>query len=211
MKVNVVDTPLILHELTKIRDKRTGGIAFRKGLTHIGRYFGYEITKSFSYRAKEIRTPFGIADGIEIEDMKNVLIINVLRASMPLVDGLLKVFPDARVGIVSAFRGPPPEFEISIDYIRVPNIRKEDVVIVADPMVATGSTMLRVLKELERFGEPKRKIIACVLTTKYAIERIESENPSIELYTAAIDPEVNDSGYIIPGLGDAGDRAFSKA
>jgi len=211
MKVNVVDTPLIMHELTKIRDKRTGGIAFRKGLTHIGRYFGYEITKSFAYKEKEVNTLFGIAKGIEIEDMENVLIINVLRASIPLVDGLLKVFPDARVGIVSAFRGPPPEFEISIDYIRVPNIRKEDVVIVADPMVATGSTMLRVLKELEKFGEPKRKIIACVLTTKYAIERIESKNPSIELYTAAIDPEIDEHGYIIPGLGDAGDRAFSKA
>lgn len=211
MKVNVIETPLILHELTKIRDRRTGGIAFRKGLTHIGRYFGYEITKSFAYKEKEVSTPFGVAKGIEIEDMKNVLMVNVLRASMPLVDGFLKVFPDARVGIVSAFRGPPPNFEISIDYIRVPKIKKEDIVIVADPMVATGSTMVRVLRELKRFGEPKREIIACVITTQYAIERLENEYPDAELYTAAIDPEVDEHGYIIPGLGDAGDRAFSKA
>jgi len=211
MRVNVIGTPLILHELTKIRDRRTGGIAFRKGITHIGRYFGYEITKSFGYREKDITTPFGPAKGIEIEDMENVLIVNVLRASIPLVDGLLKVFPDARVGIVSAFRGPAPDFEISIDYIRVPEIKREDIVIVADPMVATGSTMIHVLKELEKFGTPKREIIACVLTTQYAIDRLEREHPSAELYTAAIDPEIDSHGYIIPGLGDAGDRAFSKA
>jgi uracil phosphoribosyltransferase len=211
MKVNVLDTPMILDELTRIRDERTGGIAFRKGLMHIGRYFGYEITKSLSYSEKEVNTPFGKASGIEIKDMKNILIVNVLRAAIPLVDGLLKVFPEARVGIVSAFRGPAPQFDISIDYIRIPKIKKDDIVLIADPMVATGSTMLRVLEELEKFGTPKRKMIACVITTNYAIERLEKEHSQVEIYTAAIDPKVDEHGYIIPGLGDAGDRSFSKA
>jgi len=143
--------------------------------------------------------------------MKNILIVNVLRAAIPLVDGLLKVFPEARVGIVSAFRGPAPQFDISIDYIRIPKIKKDDIVLIADPMVATGSTMLRVLEELEKFGTPKRKIVACVITTDYAIDRLEKEHSQVEIYTAAIDQKVDEHGYIIPGLGDAGDRSFSKA
>jgi uracil phosphoribosyltransferase (EC 2.4.2.9) len=151
-----------------------------------------------------------MANGIEITDMKNVIIINVLRAAMPLVDGLLKVFPDAGVGVISAFRGSAPDFDISIDYVNVPKIKKNDVVIIADPMVATGSTMVRVLEELDKYGKPKRKVIACVIATEYAVERIEKKFPKVEIYTAAIDSELNDHGYIVPGLGDAGDRSFSK-
>ncbi|HIH96700.1 MAG TPA: uracil phosphoribosyltransferase [Thermoplasmata archaeon] len=208
MKITVVDAPLIRDELTKMRDKNTGSIAFRKGLVHIGRYFSYEITKSFDWVEKEVKTPLAAADGIEIEDMKRVIVINVLRAAMPLVDGLLKVFPEARVGIISAFRGKAPEFKVSVDYVKVPRISKKDILIIADPMVATGSTMVRILKELRKYGEPKRKIITCVITTQYAMEKIEKESPDAEVYTAVIDPEINERGYIVPGLGDAGDRAF---
>jgi uracil phosphoribosyltransferase len=210
MKISVIDAPLMRDELTKIRDERTGGIAFRKGLMHIGRYLGYEIANSFDWVEKHIRTPLDMANGIEITDMKNVIIINVLRAAMPLVDGLLKVFPDAGVGVISAFRGGAPDFDISIDYVSVPKIKKNDVVIIADPMVATGSTMGRVLEELDKYGNPKRGIIACVIATEYAVERIEKKFPKVEIYTAAIDSELNDHGYIVPGLGDAGDRSFSK-
>jgi uracil phosphoribosyltransferase (EC 2.4.2.9) len=211
MKISVIDAPLMKDELTKIRDERTGGIAFRKGLMHIGRYLGYEITNSFDWVEKRVRTPLSMANGIEIKDIKKVIIINVLRAAMPLVDGLLKVFPDAGVGVISAFRGSAPDFNISIDYINVPKIKRDDVAIIADPMVATGSTMIRILKELDKYGKPKRKVIACVIATEYAIERIEKEFPEVEIYAAAIDSILNDHGYIVPGLGDAGDRSFSKS
>ena len=211
MKISVIDAPLMKNELTKIRDERTGSIAFRKGLMHIGRYLGYEITNSFDWVEKRVRTPLSMANGIEIKDIKNVIIINVLRAAMPLVDGLLKVFPDAGVGVISAFRGAAPNFDVSINYVNVPKIKKDDVVVIADPMVATGSTMVRILKELDKYGSPKRKVIACVIATEYGVGKIEKEFPEMEIYTAAIDPELNDHGYIVPGLGDAGDRSFSKS
>jgi len=210
VKTNLIDNTIMKDELTRIRDERTGGIGFRKGLMHIGRYLGYEISESLSFMEKKVKTPLGIAGGIEVTDVKNIVIVNVLRAAIPLVDGLLKVFPDARVGIISAFRGEAPDFSVSVDYVKVPRIKRDDIVIVADPMVATGSTMLRVLKEVEGYGRPKRTLVACVITTEHAMESIERTFPDVELYTAAIDPRVDDHGYIVPGLGDAGDRSFSK-
>ena len=208
MKVNVLDTALIQHELRVLRDVSTGGIAFRKGLQHLGRYFAYEIAKSFPRVERDVSTPLDIAKGVFIEGLGRIVIVNVLRAAIPFVEGLLGVFFEARVGIISAFRSEAPPFCVKIDYVRVPNIEPEDTLIVADPMVATGSTMSGVLKELERFGAPKRTILACILTTPMAISRLEREFPGLLVYASAIDNELNGRGYIVPGLGDAGDRAF---
>jgi uracil phosphoribosyltransferase len=208
MKVNILDTALIQHELSILRDSGTGGIAFRKGLQHLGRYFAYEISQSFPRIKRPVATPLDTAVGVFIEGLGRIVIVNVLRAAIPLVEGLLSVFFEARVGIISAFRSEAPPFSVQIDYVRVPKIEPEDTLIVADPMVATGSTITGVLKVLERFGAPKRTILACILTTPTALSRLEQAFPGLHVYTSAVDSSLNDQGYIVPGLGDAGDRAF---
>lgn len=207
----MVKHPLAQRELTILRDKSTGGIAFRKGLVRLGRYLGYEIIGDMGTKDKEVETPLRVARGIEIPDLEHVVVINVLRAAIPLVEGLIKSFPSARVGIISAYREGPPDFKIRVDYVRLPSIKKEDTVIIADPMLATGHTMGRILEEVLNSSRPKRVIAATVVCYELAVRSIQRKYPPINIYTVAMDPELDENGYILPGLGDAGDRAFGEA
>ncbi|NJE84892.1 uracil phosphoribosyltransferase [Thermococcus sp. CX2] len=202
------DSPFIMEILTELRDERTGPIAFRKGLVKLGRYMAYEITKTMETERIRIKTPLEETDGVLITDRRNVVIITVLRAAIPLMEGLIKVLDHARVGIVSASRGKAPKFEIEMKYVKVPQITEKDTVIIADPMIATGSTLIKVLDEVKKYGKAKRYVIVGVLAAPEGISRIKEAHPDVEMFVAAIDRELNEKGYILPGLGDAGDRAF---
>ena len=202
------DSPFIMEILTELRDERTGPIAFRKGLVKLGRYMAYELTKTMEVEKVPIKTPLEETEGVLVKDRRNVVIITVLRAAIPLMEGLIKVLEHARVGIVSASRGKAPKFEIEMKYVKVPQVKAEDTVIVADPMIATGSTLIKVLSEVKRYGKAKRYIVVGVLAAPEGISRIKEEHPDVEIFVAAIDRELNERGYILPGLGDAGDRAF---
>lgn len=202
------DSPFIMEILTELRDKRTGSIAFRKGLVKLGRYMGYELTKTMETEEVEIETPLEKTRGTVVKDRRDVVIITVLRAAIPLMEGLIKVLEHARVGIVSASRGKAPKFEIEMNYIKIPDLKPEDTVIVADPMIATGSTLIKVLKEVKKYGRPKRLLVLGVLAAPEGISRIKAEFPEVEIFVAKVDRELNEKGYILPGLGDAGDRAF---
>jgi len=204
------DSPFLMEILTELRDERTGPIAFRKGLVRLGRYIAYELTKTMETEKIPVKTPLEETEGIHIRDRRNVVIITVLRAAIPLMEGLIKVLDHARVGIVSASRGKAPKFEIEMNYVKIPEIRPEDTVIVADPMIATGSTLIKVLDEVKRYGRPKRLIVVGVLAAPEGIERIKEKHPEVEIFVAKVDRELNDKGYILPGLGDAGDRAFGE-
>ncbi len=217
-KVKIVDHPLALAVLTKLRDRRTKQIEFRKGLVKLGRLIGYWITMDFEKKEIEVETPLGVsAKGVYLPEMNRIVIVQILRASMPFVEGLIKVFPNARMGVVSARRveekgmTPDKKFDIEIKYVKIPRINSDDILIVADPMFATGSTAVatidRVLKEN---GKPKKTILATVISTNIAIKRVLDAFPETLIYTVSIDPELNDKGYIVPGLGDAGDRAFGE-
>ncbi len=219
MKVKVLEHPYIQAVLTVLRDKSTGQIDFRKSLVRLGRAYGLEIIKEFEVERTSVETPLGAkADGLRIKGAENVVIVTVLRAAWPMTEGLIKVFPQARQGIVSARRveekgmAPGYRFEIEVAYVKVPKIEEDDTVIIVDPMVATGSTMEAIIKEVVKNGKAKEYIIASAITTPVAIERLhklsEDLGISLTLYTASIDPEINEKGYIVPGLGDAGDRAF---
>ena len=208
MQIIVADSPLIKHELTSLRDKNTDSITFRKGLVKIGRYLSYELTKSFGMEEKNIETPLSDTKGLILKNLDRILVINVLRAAIPLTEGILKVFPNAKVGIVSAYRKAPPYFEVIVDYAKIPRIKPEEIVIIADPMLATGSTMIKILKEVSKRGKARRTIILSVLSTSTALEKLRKINSELEVYTCSIDPVLNERGYIVPGLGDAGDRAF---
>lgn len=214
MALIILEEPLFLHILTQLRDERTDQVMFRKGMVRLGRLIGYKIANYLDFDYISVRTPLGVSTrGVVIRDLENIVIINVLRAATPLVEGLLKAFPAAKQGIIAASRKevesqePPKEMEVVISYEKYPRISENDVVIIADPMIATASTMLKVIERVNSFS-PKRVIIASVIASKYGAQRILEKYPFVTLFTVSVDPELNSKGYIIPGLGDAGDRSF---
>ncbi len=218
LTVKVVKHPYVQAVLTTLRDRRTDQIEFRKSLVRIGRAMGYEIIREFEVEEVEVETPLGVkARGVRIKGYDRVVIVTVLRAGMPMTEGLVKIFPAARQGVVSARRleerrKPDGSFEVEVNYVRLPKITGEDTVIVVDPMIATGSTMEAVLRIVLSKGRPHRLIIVGVIATPVAIERIRRVCDELKIdatmYVAAVDPELNKDGFIVPGLGDAGDRAF---
>ncbi len=208
MPVYIIDHPYAQHVLTKLRDVRTSSLEFRKGLVKLGRIIGYEIAKTFPRREVVVRTPLGEAKGLVLEDLDKVIIVEILRAAMPLVEGLLKAFPEARIGVIAAKRREEGGIiDVDIYYARIPDV-ENSIVIVADPMLATGVTLSSAIKEVLKRGIPKRLLTISVISTPVGIERVLSTYPNAEIYTVAIDEVLNKDGFIVPGLGDAGDRAF---
>lgn len=206
--------------LTMLRNKNTSQIDFRKGLVRLGRIIGLEIIEDFETEPIEIETPLGVRTrGVKIRDLENVIIITVLRAAWPLTEGLIKIFYLAKQGVVAARRVEEKgmrnwEFEVEISYIKTPRITSDNIIVISDVMIATGSTLASVLRELIKRGKAKRYYVASIITTPLAINRLKSVceelNIDLKMYTVAVDPEVNSKGYIVPGLGDAGDRAFGS-
>jgi uracil phosphoribosyltransferase len=199
--------------LTTLRDRGTDRVKFRWGLTRLGALMGVEIAGTMDYMDVVVETPLGVnAGGVSITDAHNIVVISILRAAMPFVEGLLDVFPEARLGVVSASRvedkhlAPEYDFKIEMPYLRVPNIFPEDTLVVADPMLASGSTQIAVLNKLLKSAKPKRAIIASVLSAPLGIEKVHNRHPEVEIFTFSVDEGLDERGYIVPGLGDAGDR-----
>ena len=215
------DAHLITHALakdtlSKLRDVNTEQVAFRKGLVKLGRICGYEVIDgSMETEFVSIQTPLAETTGERVKGLDDVVIVNVLRAATPFVEGLLKAFPRAKQGVISAGRnedagmGDDGTFPIEIDYTKLPDITARDTVIVADPMLATGSTMCAVLDHvLSEGAEPERLIVLSAVSAPDGLLRVNEAFPDVDLLTVAIDDHLNDEGFIVPGLGDAGDRAF---
>ncbi len=207
-KVTVVDHPMVIEQLTLARDKKTNQVAFRKAIFRLGRIMAYEFLRTMETQATEVVTPLGKAAGGRVKGNDKIVIILVLRASIPFVEGMYKNFPMARTGVISAWRGKPPKFPIEVNYAKIPKIKDDDVVIIADPMLATGHTLVEVARRVAKQGRPKRLVIFSAISTKQGIEYVAKVFPRAEFYTCAIDPTLDEDGYIVPGLGDAGDRSF---
>ena len=207
-KVTVVDHPMVQEQLTFVRDKRSNQVAFRKAIYRLGRYMAYEFLRTMEVQETPVETPIGPAVGHKVKGNDKIVIILILRAAIPFVEGMYKNFPMARTGIISAWRGKPPDFPIDVKYSKLPEIRADDVVIIADPMLATGHTLRDVAKLVLAGKNPKRVAFFSVISTQQGIDYVAKEFPEAEFYTCAIDPKLNDHGYIVPGLGDAGDRSF---
>ncbi|GGO03427.1 MULTISPECIES: uracil phosphoribosyltransferase [Haloarcula] len=215
------DASLVTHalakdELSRLRDVETEQVEFRKGLVRLGRICGYEIIDGrMETEYTEIQTPLTTTMGERVKGLDDVVIVNVLRAATPFVEGLLKAFPRARQGVISASRDESAgmnedgEFPISVEYEKMPDISEDDTVIVADPMLATGSTMCTVLDHITSNGpDPERLIVLSAVSAPPGVVRVAEAFPDVDLLTVAIDDELDDDGFIVPGLGDAGDRAF---
>jgi uracil phosphoribosyltransferase len=215
-RASLITHSLAKDTLSRLRDVETEQVEFRKGLVKLGRICGYEVIDGLmetEYVA--IETPLEETTGERVKGLDDVVIINVLRAATPFVEGLLKAFPRARQGVISASRDEEAgrrddgKFPIDIDYVKLPEIREEDTVIIADPMLATGSTMSAVLEHVtDPEVDPEHLIVLSAVSAPDGLLRIDEEFPGVDLLTVSIDDHLDDRGFIVPGLGDAGDRAF---
>jgi uracil phosphoribosyltransferase len=212
---HVITHALAKHTLSELRSDETDQVAFRNGLIELGRLCGYEIIDGMmDTEYVSITTPLAETTGEVVKGLDDVVITNVLRAATPFVEGLVEAFPHARQGVISAGRDEEAgmneqgEFPITVDYVKLPEINEDDTVIVADPMLATGSTMVEVLGEVLEKGSPERLFVLSAVSAPPGLVRVDESYPSADVLTVSIDERLDDDGYIVPGVGDAGDRAF---
>ena len=197
--------------ISEIRDHniQKDSLRFRRNIERIGEILGYELSKSLTYNKASIETPLGVKE-INLP-VKDVVLCSILRAGLPLHQGLLNYFDDAENAFISAFRHHPnndADFEIVVEYSASPSIQNKTLLL-ADPMLATGQSLVAVLEGIQKHGTPKEIHLVCVIASTEGIEFVKQHFPAnTHLWIAAIDDSLNDKGYIIPGLGDAGDLAY---
>jgi uracil phosphoribosyltransferase len=205
MSVTVVDHPLVQHKLSLMRDKDTSSANFRRLLREIAMLLGYEVTRDLPLERRAIETPVGEMDAPFIEG-KKLVIVPILRAGLGLVDGLLELMPQARVGHIGLYRDPETKAAVEY-YCKLPEDIGDRLVIVCDPMLATANSAIACVDLLKRAGTQRIKFL-CLLAAPEGIKAFTEAHPDVPLWTAAIDSHLNDHAYIVPGLGDAGDRLF---
>ena len=205
LKVNVIDHPLIQHKLTLMRCKETGTKDFRELLEEIAMLMAYEITRDFPLKEIDIETPVAKCKA-KVLAGKKVGVVPILRAGLGMLNGVVNMSPAARVGHVGMYRDPktlkPVEY-----YCKLPGDVEERTLIVVDPMLATGGSSAAALDLLKQKGA-KSMILMCLVAAPEGIRLVNEAHPDVPVYVAAIDDHLNDKGYIVPGLGDAGDRIF---
>jgi uracil phosphoribosyltransferase len=204
-KVYVFDHPLIQHKLTYIRDKNTGTKEFRELVEEVATLMAFEITRDLPLEEVEIETPVSKAKSKVIAG-KKLGVIPILRAGIGMVDGILKLIPAAKVGHIGLYRDPktlkPVEY-----YVKLPTDVEERDFIVVDPMLATGGSAVEAINALKKRGAKSIKFM-CLIAAPEGVEAVKKAHPDVDIYIAALDEKLNDHGYIVPGLGDAGDRLF---
>ena len=205
MNVHVIDHPLIQHKLTIMRMKETGTKDFRELLEEISMLMAYEITRDFPLKDVEIETPICKCKEKMLAG-KKVGVVPILRAGLGMLNGVVNMIPAARVGHVGMYRDPktlkPVEY-----YCKLPGDVAERTLVVVDPMLATGGSSSAALSLLKEKGA-KHIILMCLVAAPEGVRVINRDHPDVPLYVAAIDEKLNEKGYIVPGLGDAGDRIF---
>lgn len=201
----ICNHPLIQHKLGILRRKDTGAKEFRELVTEIAMLMGYELTKDFPLEEVEIETPMGKAHVKSISG-KKVAIVPILRAGLGMVDGFLNLIPAAKVGHIGLYRDPRTFKPVSY-YCKMPEDITNRQVIVIDPMIATGGSAIDAVTELKNMGVTNIKV-ANIIGTPEGIEEFHRVHPDVDIYVCSVDEKLNDNKYIIPGLGDAGDRLF---
>lgn len=206
LKANVIDHPLIQHKLTMMRKKTTGTKDFRELLEEISMLMTYEITRDFPLKDVEIETPVAKCVGKELADTRKVCVVPILRAGLGLQSGVVNMIPAAKIGHIGLYRDPetlkPVEY-----YCKMPSDIAERTMLVVDPMLATGGSAAAAITMLKEKGA-KKLILMCLVAAPEGVKVINDEHPDVPVYVAAVDEKLNEHGYIVPGLGDAGDRIF---
>ena len=204
MSVHIIDHPLVQHKLSLMRDKQTSTNKFRQLLQEISMLMGYEVTRDFPLMYEEIETPLLPMSAPKIAG-KKVVIAPILRAGLGMVDGLLDLIPSARVGHIGMYRDEEtckPVFY----YYKMP-AHKDRLVIVTDPMLATGGSACDAIERLKKDGFTHIRLMALVASPQ-GVKAVRDNHPDVDIYLASLDEGLNDKNYILPGLGDAGDRIF---
>lgn len=203
--VHVLDHPLIQHKLTYIRDKETGTKEFRELVDEVSMLMAFEITRNLPLQEIETNTPVTTAK-TKVLAGKKIGLIPILRAGLGMTDGMLNLIPAAKVGHVGLYRDPetlkPVEY-----YIKLPSDISERELIVIDPMLATGGSANDAIHSLKKRGAKQIRLM-CLVAAPEGVKKIQEEHPDVDIYLAALDEGLDDHGYIVPGLGDAGDRLF---
>ncbi len=203
--LRLIDHPMVQHKLTLMRKKETSTNGFRRLLGELSTLMAYEVTRDIPTQEVQIDTPLETMTGTMI-DGKKLVLVSILRAGTGILDGMLSVVPGARVGHIGLYRNPktlqPVEY-----YFKMPQDMQERDVIVVDPMLATGNSAVAAIDKVKAM-KPKSVKFLCLLTCPEGLRTMQQAHPDVPVFTAAVDRQLNDHGYILPGLGDAGDRIF---
>ena len=204
-KVYVFDHPLIQHKVTYIRDKSTGTKEFRELVDEIATLMAFEITRDLPLEEIDVETPVQMAKS-KVLAGKKLGVVPILRTGIGMVDGILKLIPAAKVGHIGLYRDPvtlqPVEY-----YLKLPSDVQERDFIVVDPMLATGGSAIEAVNSMKKRGATKIRFM-CIIAAPEGVEALQEAHPDVDIYIAALDEKLNEKGYIVPGLGDAGDRLF---
>ena len=205
MTVTTIDHPLIQHKLTLMRDKDTSSSKFRTLLEEISHLLAYEVTRDFPLTMHEIETPMQKTQAPLLTNNK-VILVSILRAGTGILNGMLQLIPTAKVGHIGLYRDPKTHVIIEY-YFKLPQGAKDQDMIVVDPMLATGHSAIAAISRLKT-AEPRSVKFVCLIAAPQGLELLQEKHPDVPIYTAAVDETLNDNGYILPGIGDAGDRIF---
>ncbi len=204
-QVHVLNHPLVQHKLTLMRNQEASTNTFRHLLNELSSLMAYEITRDVAVHDVQVQTPLELTTGKMI-DGKKLVLVSILRAGNGILEGMLNVIPGARVGHIGLYRDPatlqPVEY-----YFKMPKDMQERDVIVVDPMLATGNSAIAAIARVKALN-PKSIKFACLVSCPEGVAAMQAAHPDVDIYTASIDRQLNDHGYILPGLGDAGDRIF---
>jgi uracil phosphoribosyltransferase len=203
--LTIVDHPLVQHKLSIMRDKGTSTAVFRQLLREISQLLAYEVTRELPMTSKTIETPMQSMDAPTL-DGKKLALISILRAGNGLLDGVLELIPSARVGFVGLYRDEETLQPVQY-YFKVPDALEDRLVIAVDPMLATGNSSVAAIDLLKKAGAKNIRFL-CLLAAPEGIARMKEAHPDVPIVTASMDEKLNELGYIVPGLGDAGDRMF---
>ena len=202
---HLVDHPLVQHKLTIMRDKNTSSKDFRQLLDEISMLMGYEVTRNLPLEDIEIETPICKTTQKRIAG-KKLAVVPILRAGLGMVDGLLRLVPSARVGHIGLYRDPETHMPVEY-YCKMPQGIEERLTIVVDPMLATGGSAADAITMVKARGA-KSVLLMCLVAAPEGVAKVQAAHPDVDIYCAALDEKLNDHAYIVPGLGDAGDRIF---
>lgn len=202
---HLIDHPLIQHKLTIMRNKNTASKDFRNLLDEISLLMGYELTRDLPLEDSVVETPIAKATFKKLAG-KKLAVVPILRAGLGMVDGLLRLIPSARVGHIGLYRDPDTHLPVEY-YCKMPPDIDKRLVIVCDPMLATGGSSSDAITMIKNRGAKHIKLM-CLVAAPEGVEKVQKDHPDVEIYVAALDERLNENAYIVPGLGDAGDRIF---
>ena len=204
-ELHVMDHPLVQHKVSVLRNKETGSKQFRELVEEIAMLMAYDATRDLPLEEIDVETPLGTAK-TKVVAGKKLAVVPILRAGLGMVDGILSLVPSAKVGHIGLYRDPETKLPVEY-YCKLPLDAEQRLTLVLDPMLATGGSAVDAISQLKKYGVENLKLLN-IIAAPEGIEAVRKAHPDVDIYVAAVDERLNDHAYIVPGLGDAGDRLF---